>query len=238
MSGLVRRALMAAAKRRNAVASDPLFGNVVFLTNYSSGSIADVKGHTVTANGNAAISGGKLVLDGAGDYLRITTDSTLRESIRGNFCLEVIISANSGGEGAYYLSGRTGGGVAPFLCYINASGGDIYPGWFGSSNGSSWDAPDYSIRNEASVIAAPMNTDVHIALYRNGSFFYTAVNGAVITKAASTSALLWNPGEDWIIGGDPASAQYFTGNIKAVRITTVARYGSSNFTAPTSFPEA
>lgn len=60
----IQQGLLAAA----ASAPDPYWANVVSLLNFTSG-LTDAAGKTWTANGNAAVAGGVLVLDGVGDYL-------------------------------------------------------------------------------------------------------------------------------------------------------------------------
>jgi hypothetical protein len=88
VSALVRRALMAAARRR-AGASDPLWGSVVSLLSFD-GDIVDAKGIAWTAVGNAAPNGPAkfgtfgLITDGSGDRLITTSTDNIPLRIGAN----------------------------------------------------------------------------------------------------------------------------------------------------------
>ena len=79
---------------------------------------------------------------------------------------------------------------------------------------------------------ASAGTWYHVAAYRLGSAFYCSVDGAV-TAMGTSSATVASPSLAPSIGIWGGQSLPMDGYIDELRITRKARYGSSNFTAPT-----
>ena len=76
----------------------------------------------------------------------------------------------------------------------------------------------------------------HVAAYRLGSAFYCSIDG-VVTSMGTSSATIASPSLAPSIGIWGGQSLPMDGYIDEFRITRKARYGSSNFTAPTkAFP--
>jgi hypothetical protein len=135
--------------------NDPYFANVVLLmpmTGTNGGTtFTDLKGHSVTANGNAVTStaryvgtlGSSALFDGTTDYLSIPASSEFNMGT-GDFCIEawVYIAANSAVNGssdkAAIIFSADYSGTWLFEFMINGNGastGDGYTVWNGTVQG-------------------------------------------------------------------------------------------------------
>ena len=87
-----------------------------------------------------------------------------------------------------------------------------------------------------SATGSSASTWHHVAAYRLGSAFYCSIDG-VVTSMGTSSATIASPSLAPSIGIWGGQSYPMDGYIDEFRITRKARYGSSNFTAPTKeFP--
>lgn len=93
--------------------------------------ITDAAGHSVTAFGNAAVSGGKLNLDGTGDYLTVGGNVAQRTN---DFVFQFkALAASLSGSHTIYDS-RDGGAKNGFVLFVQ--GGVLYAGLIGTGTTS------------------------------------------------------------------------------------------------------
>lgn len=208
-------------------ATDPYFANVVLL--YSGGVDYSASGKTATLIGNANISGGRLVLDGSGDYARFA------DSADWFF-----------GTGAFTIDGVFKFTSAPpsnsiMVCQWAGSG----TWFFGFESGKltfRTAAPQYM--NQYTYSPA-LNTDIHFQAERDGSNVGRLfIDGAMVTKTTGYNYTI-NDTADTLSIGSLLAAGFGGWDIAAqvgdVRITKgVARCGSdAGFTVPTlPFPRS
>jgi hypothetical protein len=196
----------------------------------------DVKGHTITANGNAQVDtaqskfgGASALFDGTGDYLSSPNSADFAFG-SGDFTVELWarFSAQTAHQGLISF-GWTSGGYGPWLLFYNQSLNQIL--FYSSSNGTSWDISSAVILNTPAL-----NTWYHLAVAREGNSIRLFTDG-VLAATVTTSATLVATGGTLNIGGDSAGAFSFNGHLDDIRITKgVARY-TVNFTPPSAeFP--
>ena len=198
------------------IASDPYINDVVFLIPCigiaSSTSFPELKGKTVTANGNAQIStsqsnynNSSCILDGTGDYLSLANTSEF------DF-----------GTGSLTLEG--------YWYFTNLSGS---PNNYLYSFGTNWDVHVTSsgslVLFDGSTIASTGNiistaTWYHIRIVKDGGTAYLFVDGTQQASGAWTTAS--TPTGVLTIGGLSASG-YTTGHNQWHRLTDVARNSES-----------
>jgi hypothetical protein len=218
--------------------NDPYFANVVLLmpmTGTNGGTtFTDLKGHSVTANGNAVTStaryvgtlGSSALFDGTTDYLSIPASSEFNMGT-GDFCIEawVYIAANSAVNGSsdkaaiIFSADYSGTGYVEFMLNGNgASTGDGLTVW----NGTTGQTQSCTISQGAWH---------HIAVARQSGVATFYVDGTVVgTK--SWAVQYGNNSAAVKIGGRILSSwnNCLNGNLGPLRVTKgVARY-TSNFT--------
>jgi hypothetical protein len=218
--------------------NDPYFANVVLLmpmTGTNGGTtFTDLKGHSVTANGNAVTStaryvgtlGSSALFDGTTDYLSIPASSEFNMGT-GDFCIEawVYIAANSAVNGSsdkaaiIFSADYSGTGYVEFMLNGNgASTGDGLTVW----NGTTGQTQSCTISQGAWH---------HIAVARQSGVATFYVDGTVVgTK--SWAVQYGNDSAAVKIGGRILSSwnNCLNGNLGPLRVTKgVARY-TSNFT--------
>lgn len=229
------------------VGGDPYFDKVVLGLHMDgvdeSTMFTDIKGHTVTANGNAQIStvqskfgGASGYFDGTGDYLTVPA-STEFEFVSGNFTLECWVrfddvTLNQCLMCSTYLQ------VAPFRGWVfrydptQTTAGVRFVAFKGDpSNLSDVFQFGWSPVN---------NTWYHIALVRSGNTIYVFIDGAQIGSGQLVNATTFSAsGRQLFIGAqDTASAPstFVKGYLDDVRISLIDRY-TTNFTPPAApFP--
>jgi hypothetical protein len=206
--------------------SDPHFANVVYLHNFDTPSTTDVTGKTATLVGNAAISGGSLVLDGNGDRLALTSASS-GFAFAGDFTIEVVFN-------------KTGNGSQGFDTLFDCSnGGDGVNGWF----------IEFSTSRTCRLLAGSLlltgagnpntGTDQYWVVKRSGSTCTLERNLTVIDTETNSGAISGSANAPTIGSARGAYlGQYaFNGSVLAMRITNgVARDTSVIPTLP--FPES
>ncbi len=233
MSGLVRRALMAAAKRR-AASGDPFFANVVFLANFETDK-NDVKGHALlTDSASVSLGGGAITTTGSDPSYLAYADAADIRLATGDYTIEIIIDPGAPvGGGSYIQKGQySNTGTWPTPGYgIRNIGADLIRAYFDTTTSNSTEKyVDYTHRSSG----GPM----HIAMVKNGTTGTLYVDGTAsgtvgLSAGISSSTHRLEFGRfDYTVG--PIYQQMA---MHAARISNVARY-TADFTPPTSFPEA
>jgi hypothetical protein len=210
-------------KATSVAVADPYFDNVVLLLPCDGGNnsttFTDVKGHTVTANGNAKLStsqakwgASSAVFDGNSDYLHLTDSDDW--TFGGDFTLEAwvypVATASmyifSFSVGTYTLTVKLDS-----LLKVQASVFTLITGTT-SAQLSQWN---------------------HVAFTRSGTTVRVFLNGNLEASANDPSAYTVNCSNNRI----SESAQTFNGYVDDIRITKgVARYTSSFSVASSAFP--
>ena len=205
--------------------------NTKLLTNFTNAAIFDQSGKAnVETVGNAQLDTSvkkfgtaSAEFDGSGDILTMP-QSTFIPFASEDWTVECFVRMNS-------VSGG-------YQCIFHASNGlqfMVYQDQLFLNINDTDDSSGYLIQawgTDGQIAAA--DTWYHVAAYRVGSAFYTSVNGFV-SSMGSSSGVIANPVQfpceiSWVY-------YPFDGYIDEFRITRKARYGSSNFTAPTKkFP--
>ena len=223
---------------------DPYWSNVVSLLHFdgTDGSTAftDQKGIAWTANGNAqldtaasAFGSASLLLDGAGDFVKSTTDAALGFPT-GDFTIEGWFRRGSlGTDQGIYVRGSLAGGFNQWslshAIYFNANNKLSFRIYTGS--------------NTVIITTAAAVTDTaafhHFAMCAVGSTLYAFFDGVLVGTAAYTSH---NNESTWssVVGSFGAEwGIHFNGRIDEIRVTKgVGRY-TANFTPPTeAFPDS
>lgn len=229
-----------------------------FLANFTSGAMDEsTTDHTVQLLGTAAVSGGALVLDGAG-YARVDQvyGSSLQPAGQADWTVEVIASQNatsgSGGimDQRLVTFGDTGSDrTVPFVDIHHSSA-------YGSSTAytvvatvtlanttDSSLAQIYTLASTADAYTAGPDLQ-HCAVQRRGGTLELHVAGSVVATAAITepySGNVYRAGEPMFIGGacvgstdpTPASGLELNGSISAMRLVFgQAVYPSTTYTPP------
>jgi hypothetical protein len=202
---------------------DPMYDSTVLSLPMDT-NLADSHGHTFTASGGAAISGGALVLDGAGDYLSCTsTDFNPGSS---DFTLEALVYVTSlASTGTVFGKFNSSGSDSAFALMIYDSG---TVGFRVSNNGSS------IVERESTTSAIPLNTWKHVAAELYNDVLYIYVDGALSGSNVAFSSTVFSNSHPLMIGAALASGSpdfFLTGKIKSARFTMGARYKGA-FTTP------
>lgn len=191
----------------------------------------DVKGHVVTANGNAQIStaqskfgGASAAFGGFVDYLTTPYGSDWGLSgYSGDFTLECWIYSTGTGGGV--LLTRTGATFCTI--YLSLISSAIY---FQASKGAgAWDV---------SINTGPLTLNAwhHIAATRHGNIFRVFLDGTQKATVTVSGALMTDT-NPLTIGRDPGGAA-FAGYLDEVRITKGAALYTADFTPPSApFPD-
>lgn len=250
MNGAFRLGAVAAALRvaGGGGGGDPNFSDVSLLMHFdgANGSTTFVDSSsnalTATAQGNAQLSTAQsrfgtasLLLDGAGDYVRIPAAAGGPLDFgSGNFTIEgwirVTALTSSLSEDAV-LGVASSGGSTTYSVRISTTSAQLFgSGTFGGT-----------LRNAIAAGTVALNTWMHFAVVRNGGSLRSYLNGAGGTSV-SVSGALQAPNSNLALGtlGDFATGtRDYHGFIDELRITKgVARY-TADFTPPTApFPDA
>jgi hypothetical protein len=231
---------MAAGMIGGGVETDPYFSDVIFVSNFTD--LTDVKGHTIAAYGNAAITADGLTLDGAGDYARVAigtaqgnADFALGTS---DFAVEILWKPTDFADYAGLVRiGDDAGGSGAAGVYIQSypAGGTC---WYQSST---YAAFTFGSCPAGTVMTA--GTLNHLAITREGNTFRYFVNG--VKKEEHTTAITISPPEPTthglLLGAIyvPYTPIYFAkGSYRGARVTKGSSRYTADFTPPTSFPEA
>jgi len=172
---------------------------------------------TVTANGNAKISGvtrfgtGSAAFDGTGDYLAIP-DSPDWDFGTGDFTIDFWIRF-AGHSGADYMVTR-GANVTD----VNYSAGLLYLNIAGVSHSASW--------------SPSLNTWYHVAGVRSSGTWRLFVDGTQLGSGADSNSI--STADAFSVGGSSNYASFWVnGWMDEVRISNNARW-TSNFTPETT----
>lgn len=233
---------------RYGVGGDPNFSSVVFLSHFDgtdgSTTITDVKGHTVTANGNAQIDtaqskfgGASLLLDGTGDYVTspdsadwqfpIGTDFTVEGWVRfaaltGNhvFCSQYENTTNM----RSWFFRRTTGDLLTFQAHP----------FTGASNGVTFNKVEGSW-------TPVVDTWYHVAYARASGTGRLYAAGVKIAEDFEGSGVM-DSNQPLVFGAINSGGftQFLNGWLDDWRITKgVARYTGATYTVPTAaFPDS
>jgi hypothetical protein len=218
---------------------DPYWSNVVLAMPMDGADNAttftDLKGKTVTSNGDAKLSATKIkfggtsaYFDGTGDYLSIP-DSNDWSFGTGDFTVEVWINPSS----------LTGAGVWRAICGQGIDTGSSMSWQIVLNQNNASVFIEYSTNGSTATSAQIPNSSLsignwyHIAFCRVGATVYGSING-VVTSLSFTASALYSSSAALTIGCSTGPANYYHGYIVDLRVTKgVARY-TSNFTPPSS----
>lgn len=191
----------------------------------------DVKGHTITANGNAAQSIATVkfgpssgFFDGTGDYL--TTPDSSDWNFPGAFTVECWL----------YILGFSGSGHGPMLIDRATTG---YAWFIGSNKSIQWNRSNAIAEMTSGINQVVAGQWYHLATTWDGSTTYRMFKDGNQIASATSSTAPSTAAETLRIGNWRSGSAYDTnGYIDDFRITKgVARY-TANFTPPTAaFPD-
>jgi YD repeat-containing protein len=216
---------------------DPSFNNVSLLLHMdgASGSTAftdsSVNAFAITAIGNAQVSttqsvfaGASALFDGAGDRLSVPSSPQF-DFGTGDFTVEAFVRLNALAAAGGIVSKRaTSNDYQPFG--IIQYGSQVL--FVLSTTGAGW---DYLYFSPSGVLTT--NTWYHVALTRQNGTVRAFVNGALLSTATLTGALVTNTQPLNIGAGTADSSQDLNGWVDEFRISKgLARYTSA-FTPPT-----
>lgn len=204
-------------------AGDPYIASRVSILNLNA-DLADAKGKVWTANGDAAVSGGWLNLDGTGDYLA-TAQSTDFDFGSGEFCVEAFINLTAVPGDVVIASKWSAVGGLSWYFGIDSSRRLVLYVRVGSNS-------YFPVR----AGALSLSTDYHVAAYRVGNNWYVAVNG-VPSSIMSQAGTMNVTSQPTCIGAQSDGSNPLNGKIRGFRATkgSTGGYGSTSFTPP-SFP--
>ena len=222
-----------------APATDPYFSSVVLLLHCDgtdgSTTFTDVKGHTVTANGNAHIEtddskfgGASGYFDGTGDYLT-SADSGDWNFGTGDLTKEMWINRGTPGVDQHVLARVNSGGNFDMIRVQS----DAKVRIFAFTSGA-------TVTDITSVGTVSTGTWAHIAWGRAATSADFHLDGTSNNTVTTNGAGAYpSPATDLVIGAAYDLGQPWTGYIDEVRITKgVARY-TANFTPPSAaFPDS
>lgn len=216
---------------------DPAWADVVLLADMRSPSgtvFTDLSqyGHVLTADGNAAISGGEAVFDGNGDFAW-AADST-DWNLGAEFCLEVFgVRVDSLAAPQTLLSHYDA--YTPFT---------DNRGWLFRMDASGALAVTISTAGVSAGTVAYTSTSVipagtyNICVDRYAGNLHFYVNGVRLGTPVACSAIPFDSASYLAIGatnarGSTTDRSYLTGGMKAARITRASRYaGAASYTVP------
>lgn len=223
--------------RSGAVAASRPNGKTVLLMHMDgangSAVFTDVKGHAVTAVGNAQIStaqsqfgGASAVFDGVGDYLNFNQHADF-DFASGALTLELWF--------------RGGAGNVTSNRVFQSRDGDVVCGLYLSYNTATQLQFNHSL-NGTSFVGAGLNINVttgvwhHLAITRNATtgVFTAWKDGVSQGSYGGVGALFYNVTHKWVIGGQSTPNRTMIGNIDEIRFTK----GRALYTAPFTPPVA
>lgn len=223
------KAIAAASHRGVSSPTDPLWSNVVFMSNFQgtngSTTFVDEKaGKTMTAVGDAQLDTSfkthgvsSLKLDGVGDYVTIEASADFNFGGTDDFCVEawVWVDSSDYNAGIICLQSR--------LYYLTFSSGIMYAG-----NGSG-NACQYSF-------AGYTDKWTHVAHTRSGGVHRIFFDGVIKATSSATAAVFGASDSSLLIGRDPSFGEIKMW-VNGVRVTKGAARYTANFTPPsTLFP--
>jgi hypothetical protein len=215
--------------RRGATAPPvPIGAYAKLACNFDTG-LTDISpsARTLTAHGNAAVSGGWLAMDGSGDWLDMSNSADFQfgSGAFGIECEVTIAAAPSAGN--------------HYMMWWYGNDGNYYNGcWMGiDENRKAWGGIfDASAGNQiTSAAAITLGVPTHIYFGRSGSTLYASVAGAVTTAAASVTIGVPSADPATNIGavfGVANRAKYFAGSTRRWRIVKGLCPYTANFTPP------
>lgn len=194
------------------------------VANFTSTTTADT-GQTASLFGDAAISGGWLVLDGASDYLTYP-DSSAYTLGTSDFTIEFELALDSTGQ--QHIVNHAGPGELYAWAFMVVGGGiKVF-----ASESSNRD-----VLNDVVLVASPSTGQTYkIALVRSGDVFSGYVDGSRVFNETHTGASLLNPSSAMVFGRPSSvAAEYLDGKIRRFRFTPgEAKYTGSSYTPPGS----
>jgi len=212
------------------VSEDPYIDYVVLLMQCDDAAMIDQRGHTVTLNGNAALSGtngGSCSFDGAGDYLQVAASADF--NVGSAWTIEFFYQPATASHTGKVISTRTASSSGYEIGIYNSGAGNklLVEGWGGNSTGGA----QFGSTTLASGV------EKHIAITHDGTNVRGYIGGVhelVFGSTASWSAA----GKVLRIGLPVPYNEPCNGYIRKIRFTKgVARYtGTGSFTPPASFP--
>jgi hypothetical protein len=183
----------------------------------------------ITAVGDAAISGGALLLDGTGDYAYYADHADWDPS--GQFCIEGWFSwgSTSNNPGLITHGGALDSGGAAGWSLFGGNGGYLYFYVYNNSS-AEYCVPYWSVGTIST------STFYHVAVYRDSSNVIRLAFDGTVNGTTETNSGAFDFGSERLrLGCRSDLSRYFNGSMKHVRISDVARYGASNFTPSASF---
>lgn len=178
---------------------------------------------TWTANGGAAVSGGKLVLDGTNDYISTPQDTALDVGAN-DFAFEAFVTLGTVTAAEHALFAKWAG-TTSYLFGINGSG--LMTFYFNQSGTGN------IFRQRAGAVST--GVEHHMAWFKTGGQGYFALDGVVaLSGAVGTIVAQSLP---MTIGATSDPAAFLNASVRGARVTigSSGGYGASNFTPP-SFP--
>ena len=211
--------------------TDSLFSSVGLLLHFdgTGSTITDSSGTPKTVTGAATQSATQSKFGGKSLYLDGTTKlSSAYNSawaFSGDFTIEYFVNYSAHGTYGGMLSCcQPSGATTGWQIIFNSSSNNIL------TEGSGWSFTSSS--------ALPANQWNHVALVRSGSAITLYINGSSV-GSATYSGSVDSGNQSLLIGTERGGAQYMTGYIDELRITSAARYTGSSFTVPTAvFPNS
>jgi len=195
---------------------------------------SSTSGHTVTANGNAAITtsekkfgAGSAYFDGSGDCLSLPSSSDL-EFGAGDFTLECWVYPAGNARCSMYCANED----YVFGFDIQPSGGSWRTGLFVSDSASAWPVSGDGSANGVGTILSTWNAWHHVAVVRSGNQWYTFIDGVKDCDFTWSGTIRTTSVDRLVGGGWHPTVPHFNGYIDDFRITKgLARY-TENFTVP------
>lgn len=221
-----------ASGQRYLSSGDPYWANVLLLMHMDDTGLTDVKGNTVTINGNATRSATKsrfggysAYFDGSGDYLGLGTNINFNLN-SGDFTVEFYVYVTNVSTFSAIIGRRDTSGYGWRVYIYNGT-----VTWNQSSV-----SHDLVSNGPASTISA--NAWNHVAVCRSGNLVTVYINGVGGT-ALNSAQRPGSASSSMTIGVDEIGPTYFSGYLDEIRMTLgVARY-TANFTPPSAaFPES
>jgi hypothetical protein len=162
--------------------------------------------------------------NGSTQYLTTSTNASLALGTN-SFTVEywLYISSNVGGVTAV----SSGNGTATYDGLFGYQTGSQSILLYLSSTGSSWD-----IASGTTIGSTPTGTWNHVAITRNGSTFYTFVNG-VQGATFTSSASIYQSANSFVMGRAQSSTP-LNGYLSNVRVVVGTALYTSNFVPPTT----
>ena len=219
--------------------TDPYFSSVVLLAHMdgtdASTTFTDVKGHTLTAVGNAQIDtaqskfgGASGLFDAAADYVS-SADSADWNLGSGDFTIEAWVRFNTTATDKTIVSQFGASGNRGWNLHLKA----------GPSLSLQYTTDGSTLQYIDNSWSPSTGQWYHAAMSKSGTNTYMFIDGTQIGTTQTLSGTLYNSTIDLNIGGyNNGAGGFWDGWIDELRITKgVARY-TANFTAPSApFPD-